>query len=116
MKKLKELFELLNKEFPVSGSVRHNLTLQNAKIAEIPDDTHRARLVLSLWFPHPNGGGPWASETFILDEVDWEKTNEQLVLDIKTVLDGLAQLKAADVSTVTAEDKFQDDIRASLGY
>jgi hypothetical protein len=89
MKKLKELFELLNKEFPTSPNARHSLTLQPASLCG------ETRLVLALSFPTQDSH--WLFERFVLDEVDLGKTNEQLVLDIKKVRDGVAQLKAAKV-------------------
>lgn len=113
MRTVKRLFELLNQEFPTANGVHNNLTFGPNKDADNPDAPIVPRLLVTIWFPDL-GKGSWLKESFFLDEVDLDKTPEQIVMDIKTVLKGLAELKAADVSTV--EDKFQDDIRSSLGY
>jgi hypothetical protein len=94
MRDAKRLLELIDQEFPTVG-VRNNLTLQNSKIAGTPEADPKIRLVASIWFPAPNSGGSWTSQQFCLDEIDLDKTPEQIVADIKIVRKGLAETKDA---------------------
>src|SRR5579863_1034294 len=111
MRQAKKLLELLTQEFPVKGGVRHSITLQNTLMTKQPDKPPAVRLVISLWFPAANSGGCWISQTFCLDEIDYDKTPEKIVEDIKAVHKGLEESEGME-----SDDDFQDKIRESLGY
>jgi len=118
MKGAKKLLELLTQEFPVSGSVAHNITLRTSKMAECPEAPAEPRVLITLWFAAPNSGGCWTSDCFYLTDEDYDKTPEQIVTDIKQVI---ADLKLIEnprniAPPLEGEAKFQDDIRSSLGY
>jgi hypothetical protein len=94
MRNAKRLLELLNQEFPTVGGAHNNITFQANKSAENPDAPVAPRLLVAIWVPDLGKGG-WRAESFYLDEVDLDKTPEQIVTDIKTILKGLAE--TADV-------------------
>jgi hypothetical protein len=74
--------------------MHNNLTFGPTKFAETPDVPVAPRVLVTIWLPDL-GKGSWRSDSFYLDEVDLDKTPEQIVIDIKTILKGLAE--TADV-------------------